>query len=121
MKFVLALLLGTMCASNIALAQYNMRVGKQSFAHATVGTTAQLAIASGSVGNGPLHFSVCHDAASASTFLAVGLAADPLTDGQRLAPGQCYACVYCSEKVLKALRVVGQAAGTGYSVNQQLP
>ncbi len=120
MRLILAALL-TMCSAEIALAQTNMRVGKQAFTHATVGTTAQLAIAGASVGAGPMHFNVCHDGESTATFLAVGLAVDPLTDGMRLKPGQCYTCIYCSEKTLKALRVVGQAAGTGYSVNQQQP
>lgn len=117
--FFAALAFVVFCTSNIAMAQDDMRVGKTVYTHATVGTTAADAILAASVCTGPLHFTICHDAADTPTFLAFGKAADPLTDGTRLAPGQCLKFTYTSAANLKALKVVGQAASTGYSIIQE--
>jgi len=86
--------------------------------HSTVGVAAQLAIASADV-KADLHgFSICVDKEATATYFAIGEAVDPLTDGVRIGAGQCFMCNFCSGKILRLLRVVAQAASTGYSVTQ---
>ena len=90
--------------------------------HASVGTTAGLAIPGASVTGNVQGWRICNDGVpGASTYLAVGQATDPLTDGIRLGPGKCYLCLQCTAGLLKATRVVGQAAANTYSVLQFKP
>jgi hypothetical protein len=96
----------------------NTRVGSVVQTHATIGTTAAVAIASASVSPNLLAWSICNDAVNTSTYLYVGKATDPTTDGTQLAPGACYACPNCLPATLKAVKIVGQAAANGYSVIQ---
>ena len=107
--------------TNVANAQVffsNTRVGSLVHTHTTVGTTAALAIPSASVSSNLLAWKICNDAVNTSTYLFVGKAADPATDGVQLAPGACFVCPNCVGVTLKAVNVKAQAASNGYSVIQ---
>ena len=119
MKFVLAVF--CLLFSSLAAAQespaLNVRFSTLVPYHASVGTAAALAIPGASVTGDVQGWRICNDGVpGASTYLAVGQATDPLTDGLRLGPGKCYSCLQCTAGLLKAARVVGQAAANGYSV-----
>lgn len=88
------------------------------YSHSTVGTTAQDAILAASVEKEVKAWKICHDAGSASVYLAVSDGVDPDTDGARLEAGQCFDCMSCSFATLRDANVKGSAAGTGYSVIQ---
>lgn len=103
---------------SVAHADYLPRVGSLSMYHGTVGTTAADAIPAASVSGVLVSFKVCNDAVNTSTFLIVGKAADPATDGKTLLPGACFVCENCKPSILKGLKVKGQAAANGYSVIQ---
>jgi len=94
------------------------RTNQIAFYRVTVGTTAALAIPAANVQSSLIGWEVCNDGINASTYLAIGEAADPLTDGKRILPGACLKCEHCTAGTLKQLRVVGQAAANGYSVVQ---
>ena len=104
------------------LAQENPPLGAviSALAHyrTTVGTTAALAIPSASVIAGLSGFRICNDGINTSTYLVVGLNADPTIDGDRLKPGACFECMNCTAGLLKSYSVAGQAASNGYSVIQ---
>lgn len=105
--------------SALAQAQVSQpRTNQIAYYRTTVGTTAADAIPAASVQSSIIGWELCNDAVNTSTYLAVGEAADPLTDGIRLAPGACHKCAACTGATLKALNVVGQAASNGYSVIQ---
>lgn len=115
------LLLGAalLCISSVSQAQgYASRIARLEFYHATVGTTTALAIPSVSVGGNVVAWKVCNDAVNASTFLAVGEAADVSSDGVMLPLGACFECPNCKGDTLKLIKVEGQAAANGYSVIQ---
>lgn len=121
LRSLIILFVSLLFVSEIGLSQVffaNTRVGKMDYAHSTVGTTAQEAIAAASVGGNLLTWAICHDAESSSTYLAISDGADPATDGVRVAPGECHMCPNCNPQTLKDINVKGQAAGTGYSVTQ---
>lgn len=122
MRSILSALIA-FCFASIALAQdtppIDARFTSISFYRASVGTTGALAIPSGSVLPGVLGWRICNDGVpGASTWLDVGRAADPSTDGVRLAAGKCFECLQCTAALLKATYVEGQAAANGYSVHQ---
>lgn len=120
-KKVIGVLLSLVAWSSLASAQVffsNTRVGSVVQSHATIGTSAAVAIAAASVSPNLLAWSICNDAVNTSTYLWVGKASDPSTDGTQLAPGACYACPNCLAVTLKAVRVLGQAASNGYSIIQ---
>ena len=123
MKKVLALLafvLTTLFANSTAQAQVffaNTRVGTVNYTHAAVGTTAADAIAASSVVANMLAWKICADAGNAS-YVAVGTAADPDTDGVRLEAGQCMDCPNCTPSTLKDANVKGGAAAQGYAIVQ---
>lgn len=96
----------------------NTRVGTVVQAHSTVGTAAADAIASASVGTNLLAWKICNDAVNSSTYLFVGKAADPATDGVQLDKGQCFECPNCNAATLKLIKVKAQASSNGYSVVQ---
>lgn len=96
----------------------NTRIGAVVQTHTTVGTTAAAAIPSASVSSNLLAWKICNDAVNTSTYLYVGKAADPSTDGTQLAPGACYVCPNCVAATLKTINVKAQAASNGYSVTQ---
>jgi hypothetical protein len=96
----------------------NTRTGNLIQTHSTVGTSAADAIASASVSNNLLAWKICNDAVNTSTYLFVGEAADPATDGVQLDKGQCFECPNCTAKTLKTIKVKAQAASNGYSVIQ---
>ena len=96
-----------------------VRIGTVLYSHSTVGTSAQDAIASGSVDRLTFGWDICHDGGSASAYLAVSTGVDPDTDGVRVATGECYVCPNCGGKALRNTNVKGSAAATGYSVVQR--
>lgn len=102
--------------SQIAFSQIGRQLGSVDYQHSTVGTTAQ--DATGTVVDRLKGWEICHDAGSASAYLAISDGADPDTDGVRIAPGDCFKCLECSEKTLKDANVKGSAAATGYAVIQ---
>lgn len=119
MKFLLAVF--CLLVSSVAAAQespaLNIRFSTLVPYHTAVGTSAALAIPSVNVTGNVQGWRICNDGVpGASTYLAVGQATDPLTDGIRLGPGKCYSCLQCTAGILKATRVVAQAAANGYSV-----
>lgn len=61
---------------------------------------------------------ICNNAINTSTWLAVGKAVDPETDGIRLGKGKCLECPSCTQASLKAVKVSAQAASNGFSVSQ---
>lgn len=116
--FAVLAVLGLNATANAQQFFANSRITKLSQYHATVGTSAAAAIPGASVGGNVLAWKVCNDAVNTSTYLLVGLAADPATDGTMLAPGACYVCENCTTDLLKSLKVKAQAASNGYSVTQ---
>ena len=120
MRYLLLAIIASVSFSQVALAQTGrVKISNVAYSHATVGTTAQDAIVAASVERNLKGWSVCHDAGSASTYLAISVGADPDVDGTRLAAGQCFVCAGCSNKTLVDLNVKGQAAATGYSLTQE--
>jgi hypothetical protein len=111
--FLSVLLIPTLCN-----AQMGRRIGSVSYSHATVGTSAQDAVAPASVDSRIVGWKVCHDSESAATYLSLSTGVDPDVDGARIGPGNCFLCLECGGQTLKDLNVKGQAAGTGYSVIQ---
>ena len=95
-----------------------IRINTLLYHHDTVGTTAQDAIISTSVDSRVFGWTICHDGGSANAYLAVSENADPDSDGQRVAPGECFVCYGCGSRSLKSANVKGSAAATGYSVVQ---
>lgn len=114
--FLAALLLATPAPAQVFFA--NTRIGSVVQTHTTAGTTASLAIPSTSVSPNLLAWKLCNDAVNTSTYLFVGKAADPATDGTQLAPGACYVCPNCVATTLKTINVKAQAAANGYSITQ---
>lgn len=114
------LALAILLHSGIALSQIaRVKISKLTYSHSTVGTVTQDAIAPASVQRNLKGFSLCHDAGSASDYLAFSDQADASVDGTRLAAGQCYTCEGCSYQTLVDLNVIGSALATGYSIVQE--
>src|SRR5690242_8928757 len=110
-RFLVALLLVASAQSASAQVFFsNTRVGSVVQTHATVGTAAALAISSSSVASNLLSWKVCNDAVNSSTYLYVGKAADPSTDGVQLAPGACFVCPNCNASTLKLVNLKAQAS-----------
>ena len=84
----------------------------------TQGLLGSAAIASGSILPGVLGWRVCNHSSNASTWLAIGQATDPETDGVRIAPATCIDCPSCTPGALGALKVSSQAASNYYTVVQ---
>ena len=112
--------LTVLLSSSIVFANGQRRISSVAYAHDLVGVAAQVALATVSIDVGLRGWRVCHDAASAGTWLAVSQGADPAIDGVRVAPGQCFECDDCGSKGLIGLNVKADAAATGYSVLQFL-
>jgi hypothetical protein len=118
-KNLFAVVVGMLVAGNALAQSFSpVKVTKLTSYHATVGTATALAIPAVSVGGNGTGFQICNDAVNTSTYLFVGQAADVSTDGVMLGLGQCYVCEGCSSALLKAMKVLGQAAANGYSVVQ---
>lgn len=116
---VAAFALFTLSTSASAQFAVGKRVGKMSYSHGSVGTSAAAAISSGSVVGNSVRWLICNDAVNgSSTYLAVSSNANPAVDGIRLGLGQCLECQNCSTALLKAINVLGQGASNGYSVTQ---
>lgn len=97
----------------------NRKLDTITYAHSTVGTTAQdAALTPSSVDSKIRGWRICHDGGSASAYLAISNGADPDTDGLRIAAGACYLCDECGSKGLIEANVKASAASTGYSVLQ---
>ena len=104
--------------SNFLLADSGRRIGKISYYHSTVGTTAQDAIPAGNVDSKIRGWRICHDSDSTANYLAMSIGADPAVDGLRKGPDLCYECDECGAQALIDLNVKADAAATGYSVLQ---
>jgi len=104
--------------NSIAYSQIGRRINNVEYSHSTVGTSAADAIAAINVDSKLKGWLICHDAGSASVYLAVSNTADPDLDGVRLEPSQCFECTECGFLTLKDANVKGSAASTGYSVIQ---
>lgn len=111
-------LIFVMFSSTIAIGQIGRRIGVVAYHHATVGTTAQAAIASASVSRDTKGWRICHDGGSANAYLAISTGSDPDTDGVRVAANTCFVCDECGSTALINARVKGSASSTGYSVLQ---
>lgn len=82
----------------------------QSFVKKTVSTSAAAAISASELLAGSVGWRICNALVqTSSTYLAVGKATSPLTDGVRLGPGKCLECPSCAPGTLTATQVVGQA------------
>lgn len=117
---ILFALVAFLITSSIAVAQVALgpvKVGSTTHAHATIGTSAAVAIAPASVVPGLLGWQLCADAGNTNTVI-VGKAVDPASDGMVLAANMCFVCQNCSMATLKAINVKGGAAAQGYSVVQ---
>ncbi len=99
----------------------NTRTKTVTQTHATVGTAAADAISAGSVGKNLLGWKICNDAVNSSTYLFVGQATDPATDGVELDKGQCFECPNCTGALLKRIKLKAQASSNGYSILQFNP
>jgi len=97
----------------------NSRTKAMTFYQTDVGTTAAAAIPAASVSGNLMVWKICNHFDNTSTYLYVGLAADPATDGMKLNKGECMVCENCKSNTLSALIVKAQAASNTYSVVQQ--
>ena len=114
-------LLAVFALTGVANAQQffaNSRISTVTQSNDAVGTSAAVAIAPASVGGNLLSFKICNDPINTSTYLYVGQATDPSTDGVMLDKGQCFVCENCKGSVLKSMRVIAQAAANNYSIVQ---
>lgn len=119
MQKFFAMLVCVLMLSASAFAQSAMvRVTKIDQYRALASTNTGAAIPSTNVGTGVYSWKICNDAVNTSTHLLVGQAADVSTDGTMLGLGQCFECVNCTNALLKAMKVEGQAVSNGYSVIQ---
>ena len=121
--FLLVALAFTFCMSGISQAQQSTpwRIGHATLYNSTVTTVAKVLIPPASIGNGPMNFEVCHDAASTDAYIAIGYDSAVAT-GFKLKPGVCFSCPYCSAGLLTNLYVLGTVSGgTAYTVIQLKP
>lgn len=84
----------------------------------TQGVSGAVAIAAANVVPALMGWRICNYAVNTSTWLAIGEALDPETDGLRIGKGKCYDCPSCSPQSLKDIRLSSQAASNDYSVTQ---
>ena len=117
----LLFLLSLLMVSTSVNAQMQSRTGKLDYHRSTAGTSASEVIADNLVKKTVYGWLLCHDVDSPAAYLLFSENADPAVDGRKLAPGECFNCVWCGGGPLRRMNLKAQAAGAGYSLIQQLP
>lgn len=93
-------------------------IGTSGFTVSKTQGVSGVAVGSSDIVPASIGWKACNASANVSTWMAVGKAVDPETDGARLGPGKCYDCPSCVADTLRHATFSSQAASNVITVVQ---